>query len=84
MADWLPIQVCVDVKDCALCHVLAAESDAAQGKRYLTIGSAFSQPKAAQTIAKLFPEQAHRLPEPPTVPIEHYSYSSARYVCPPT
>lgn len=72
----------MDVKDCALCHVLAAESNAAQGKRYLTIGSAFSQPKAAQTIARLFPGQAHRLPEPPAAPIEHYSYSVTRYVRP--
>ncbi|KAJ4397814.1 hypothetical protein N0V93_002051 [Gnomoniopsis smithogilvyi] len=73
-----PAYVSVDVKDCALCHILAAESDKAPGKRYLTIGSSFSQAKAAQTIAKLFPEQAHRLPEPPSDPMEHYSYSVAR------
>lgn len=71
-------QVAVDVQDCALAHVLAAESDVARGKRYLTVGSAFSQPKAARVIARLFPDVAGRLP---TLDDggegEHYGYSSA-------
>ena len=71
----------MDVKDCALCHVLAAETEKANGKRYLTVGSSFSQTKATQTVAKLFPEQAHRLP-PASSEAEHYDYSSARLVQP--
>ncbi|KAF8176696.1 hypothetical protein K438DRAFT_1491032, partial [Mycena galopus ATCC 62051] len=55
--------VCVDVKDCALCHVLAAERDIAvvNGKRYLTVGAPFSQTKAAKIISNVFPEVASRL-----------------------
>lgn len=70
-------QVSVDVQDCALCHVLAAESEVAKGKRYLTVGSSFSQPKARRAVAALFPEQAHRLPPAEPEP-DHYGYSSAR------
>ncbi|KAF3762849.1 hypothetical protein M406DRAFT_72835 [Cryphonectria parasitica EP155] len=72
-----PAYVCVDVKDCALCHVKAAETDVSRGQRYLTVGSPFSQPSAAQTIARLFPEQAHRLPSAGDQ-VNHYGYSSAR------
>ncbi|KAJ7301616.1 NAD-P-binding protein [Mycena albidolilacea] len=73
-----PAYVCVDVKDCALCHVLAAEQDIAviNGKRYLTVGSQFSQTKAAKAIADLFPDIAARL-APGAPHKEHYTYSSA-------
>lgn len=70
-------QVCVDVKDCALCHVLAAEHELSKGKRYLTVGSPFSYAKARRTVAELFPEQARRLP-PAQEEVNHYAYSSAR------
>ncbi|KAJ7067246.1 NAD-P-binding protein [Mycena amicta] len=73
-----PAYLCVDVKDCALCHVLAAEKDPAitNGKRYLTAGSPFTQSNAARIIAEVFPHAAKRLPAaaPAT---EHYTYSSA-------
>lgn len=68
----------MDVKDCALCHVLASENEVAKGKRYLTVGSSFSQPKAARVVAALFPEQAHRLPPAAEAEPDHYGYSSAR------
>ncbi|KAJ7108065.1 hypothetical protein C8R43DRAFT_937003 [Mycena crocata] len=73
-----PAYVCVDVKDCAMCHVLAAEQDTAvtNGKRYLTVGASFSQSNAAKVIAGLFPDVASRLPSPAPYE-EHYSYSSA-------
>ncbi|KAJ7746277.1 NAD-P-binding protein [Mycena metata] len=73
-----PAYLCVDVKDCALCHVLAAEQDASviNGKRYLTAGATFTQSKAAKVIAQLFPDVVSRLP--PAAPYEeHYKYSSA-------
>ncbi|KAJ7679158.1 NAD-P-binding protein [Mycena polygramma] len=72
-----PAYVCVDVKDCALCHVLAAEQDIAvvNGKRYLTVGAPFSQSNAAKVIAELFPDVAARLP-PAAPDQEHYNYSS--------
>jgi hypothetical protein len=71
-------QVCVDVKDCALCHVLAAEQDieVINGKRYLTVGAPFTQSNAAKVIAELFPDIASRLP-PAAAYQEHYTYSSA-------
>ncbi|KAJ7141222.1 NAD-P-binding protein [Mycena epipterygia] len=73
-----PAYVCVDVKDCALCHVLAAENPTvSNGKRYLTVGASFTQTKAAKVIARLFPDVASRLA--PVVPHEeYYTYSSAR------
>ncbi|KAJ6561901.1 NAD-P-binding protein [Mycena capillaripes] len=73
-----PAYVCVDVKDCALCHVLAAEQDTAvmNGKRYLTVGAPFSLSNAAKVIADLFPDVTSRLP--PAAPYqEYYTYSSA-------
>ncbi|KAJ7487923.1 hypothetical protein FB451DRAFT_1362547 [Mycena latifolia] len=73
-----PAYVCVDVKDCALCHVLAAEQDVAvvNGKRYLTVGAPFSQNNARKVIAALFPDVVPRLP--PAAPHqEYYTYSSA-------
>ncbi|KAJ7096592.1 NAD-P-binding protein [Mycena belliarum] len=73
-----PAYLCVDVKDCAMCHVLAAEKDIAvvNGKRYLTVGASWSQSKAAQVIAKLFPDVVPRLP--PLAPSqETYTSSSA-------
>lgn len=66
----------MDVKDCALCHVLAAENEVAKGKRYLTVGSSFSYVKARQTVAELFPDQAQRLP-PAQEEGNYYTYSSA-------
>jgi hypothetical protein len=68
----------VDVKDCALCHVLAAEQDieVINGKRYLTVGAPFTQSNAAKVIAELFPDIASRLP-PAAAYQEHYTYSSA-------
>ncbi|KAF7336961.1 NAD-P-binding protein [Mycena venus] len=73
-----PAYVCVDVKDCALCHVRAVEKDIAlvNGKRYLTVGSPFSESKAAKVIADLFPHVASRLPMA-APSLEHYTYSSA-------
>ncbi|KAJ7707447.1 NAD-P-binding protein [Mycena rosella] len=73
-----PAYVCVDVKDCALCHVLAAEQDISvtNGKRYLTVGAPFTQSKAAEVIADLFPDVASRLPSAAPHQ-EHYTYSSA-------
>ncbi|KAK9893210.1 hypothetical protein P389DRAFT_182274 [Cystobasidium minutum MCA 4210] len=41
-----PAYVCVDVKDCALCHVLAAA-----GQRYLTVGASFYYPQVAEMSA---------------------------------
>ncbi|KAJ7183285.1 hypothetical protein C8R46DRAFT_1066478 [Mycena filopes] len=73
-----PAYVCVDVKDCALCHVLAAEQDVAviNGKRYLAAAAPFTMSNAAKVIARLFPDVAARLP--PAAPYqEHYDYSSA-------
>ncbi|ORY74541.1 NAD-P-binding protein [Leucosporidium creatinivorum] len=72
------LQVCVDVADCALCHVLAAEAEPSvvDKKRYLTIGSSFTQTSAARIIVKHFPEHAKRVPPIPEE-LEHYSYSSA-------
>ncbi|KAJ7757721.1 hypothetical protein DFH07DRAFT_819130 [Mycena maculata] len=74
-----PAYVCVDVKDCALCHVLAVEQDIAvvNGKRYLTVGAPFTQNDAAKVIAELFPDVASRLP-PPSPYHEYYTYSSAQ------
>jgi hypothetical protein len=71
------IQVCVDVRDCALCHVLAAEKDPAvtAGKRYLTVGAPFSQNRATQVIVENFPYIAHRIP-PIGEDVPHYTYSS--------
>lgn len=68
----------MDVADCALCHVLAAEVEAAvvDRKRYLTIGSSFTQTSAARIIVKNFPEHAKRVPSIPDE-LDHYSYSSA-------
>ncbi|KAL8290280.1 hypothetical protein RQP46_003219 [Phenoliferia psychrophenolica] len=73
-----PAYVCVDVQDCALCHVLAAEADISvvNGKRYLTVGASFTQSKAAGVVAELFPEVAHRLAKP-VDDGEYYGYSSA-------
>ncbi|KAJ7471422.1 NAD-P-binding protein [Mycena galericulata] len=73
-----PAYVCVDVKDCALCHVLAAEQDIAivNGKRYLTVGAPFTQSNAAKVIAELFPDVTPRLP-PAASHQEHYTASSA-------
>lgn len=74
---WAGAQVCVDVQDCALAHVLAAEADVSvvKGKRYLTVGSSFTQSKAARAIAKLFPAVEHRLAKP-VDDGEYYGYSS--------
>lgn len=77
-----PAFVCVNVRDCALAHVLAAERDVAKGKRYLTVGSAFSQPSAARVIKSLYggPGQVgHRITAPIPDEVDHYGFSSARY-----
>jgi nucleoside-diphosphate-sugar epimerase len=75
-----PAYLCVDVKDCALCHVQAAEKPIAAGQRYLTAGASFSQEKARDIIASLFPEVISRLPASREVQ-PHYSYSSKKYAC---
>lgn len=68
----------MDVYDCALCHVLALEKPVAvvANKRYLTVGAPFTQTRAVKAVAKLFPEQAHRLPAVED-DIAHYAYSSS-------
>ncbi|KAJ7485418.1 NAD-P-binding protein [Mycena latifolia] len=68
----------VDVKDCALCHVLAAEQDIAvvNGKRYLTVGGPFTRNNAREVIVALFPDVISRLPS--AAPHQEYhTYSSA-------
>jgi nucleoside-diphosphate-sugar epimerase len=53
----------VDVRDLALAHVLAAEKQAAGGKRFFITAGYFSNKEIAEIIKEEFPDLASKLPE---------------------
>lgn len=57
-----PVYIWVDVRDVALAHVNAMESDEAQGKRFFTTAAHFSWNKVAKIIRENFPEYQDKLP----------------------
>jgi nucleoside-diphosphate-sugar epimerase len=52
----------VDVRDLALCHVLAAEKEEAANKRFFITAGYFSNKEIAQIVAKHYPEYKEDLP----------------------
>ena len=56
----------VDVRDLALCHVLAVEKQDAANKRFFITAGYFSNKEIAQTIAKHYPEYENKLPSTST------------------
>ncbi|KAF2673135.1 NAD(P)-binding protein [Microthyrium microscopicum] len=55
--------LCVDVRDAALIHVLAAEGEEMAGKRVMAVGGYYSNKEIVDIVRKEFPEYAGRLPE---------------------
>lgn len=52
----------VDVRDAALGHVLALQTEGAAGKRFFIVASHFSNKEIAEIIGKRFPELQGKLP----------------------
>jgi nucleoside-diphosphate-sugar epimerase len=52
----------IDVRDCALAHVIAMEKKAAGGKRLFTTAGYFSHKEIADAVRKNFPELESKLP----------------------
>ncbi|EMC92843.1 hypothetical protein BAUCODRAFT_37757 [Baudoinia panamericana UAMH 10762] len=52
----------VDVRDLAMCHVLAMEKEDAANKRFFITAGYFSNKEIAEIIAKNFPEYKDKLP----------------------
>lgn len=53
----------VDVRDVALAHALAAETEGAAGKRFITAAGPYSNLEVARIIKENFPDLADKLPE---------------------
>lgn len=53
----------VDVRDLALCHVLAAEKEDAANKRFFITAGYFSNKEICEIIRKNFPEYKDQLPD---------------------
>lgn len=72
----------VDVRDLALAHVRAAESEEAQGKRFFVTAGYFSNEEIADTIRDNFPELKDKLPTKGVkggeYPPEIYKYDNSR------
>ncbi|KAI7620940.1 hypothetical protein KC346_g3868 [Hortaea werneckii] len=56
----------VDVRDLALCHVLAMEKEAAANKRFFITTGYFSNKEIAEIIGKNFPQYKEGLPSAST------------------
>lgn len=56
----------VDVRDLALCHVLAIEKEEAANKRFFITEGSFSNRQIADVIAKNFPEYKDKVPSEKT------------------
>ncbi|KAG9238296.1 putative NADPH-dependent methylglyoxal reductase GRP2 [Amylocarpus encephaloides] len=56
------IFIWVDVRDIALCHVLAMEKEEAANKRFFVVEGKFSNREICEVIRKNFPEYGDRLP----------------------
>jgi len=56
----------VDVRDLALCHVLAAEKEGAANKRFFITAGYFSNKEIAEIIAKHYPQYKAELPSAST------------------
>jgi nucleoside-diphosphate-sugar epimerase len=52
-----------DVRDLALAHVLAAEKQEAQGKRFFVVTGHFSNAEIARIVEKNFPDLKDKLPQ---------------------
>lgn len=52
----------VDVRDVALCHVLAAEKKEAAGKRFFIVADKFCNKQIAEIICEKFPQLRDKLP----------------------
>jgi len=75
----------VDVRDLALCHVLAAEKEAADNKRFFITAGYFSNREIADVIAKHYPKYKDELPSSSTPGGEFpkegiYKYNNERVI----
>jgi nucleoside-diphosphate-sugar epimerase len=73
----------VDVRDLALCHVRAFETEAAANKRFLVTAGYFCNKDIAQIMRKEYPDNAKNLPSESTpgggYPEDgYYSYDNSR------